>query len=266
MRGANRMRAAGHRDAAREDQVLRRADLDEGAVALVRRAAHHQVAGQREPHRVAAGSRDRNSLNITSCSARRDGRVGIGVADRAADQVATGLRAAHDLLDPVGRGVGVAVDEGEDVAPGHGDPGCAGACGRERAPGSWTVRDRRQRPGRRPRRCRPRPSARRCTSKRWRGVLRSEGCHAPADGRSGIERRHDHRYAWGSCLVRAYDVQVHRAPHAATPARAGRPSSWPASSTTMSTRGRRQASGAHGHPEEQEHQLVGRRARSRGPC
>jgi hypothetical protein len=137
--------ATRHRDPAGEDQVLRCADLDEGAEALVRRAAHHQVAGEREPHASLRRLRQELAEHDELLGAG-DGRVGIRVADRPADQVVTGLRAAHDLLDPVGRGVRVAVDEGEDVAPGHGDAGGAGVCG-ERALGQLYRAGRRQRPG-----------------------------------------------------------------------------------------------------------------------
>jgi hypothetical protein len=187
--------ATRHRDPAGEDQVLRCADLDEGTEALVRRPPHHQVAGQREPHASLRRLRQELAEHDELLGAG-DGRVGIRVADRPADQVATGLRAAHDLLDPVGCRVGVAVDEGEDVAPGHGDAGGAGACG-ERALGQLDGAGRRQRPG---------GDLAGVVLARMHddhleemaGLLRAQRLHAAGDRTGGIQRRHDHRDARGA--------------------------------------------------------------------
>ena len=99
-----------HHDPAREDQVLGRTNLDERPEALVCRTAHHEVAGKGEPHGSLRRLRQELAEHDQLLGAGDRG-VGIGVADRAADQVAAELRAPNDLLDPVGRGVGVAVDE-----------------------------------------------------------------------------------------------------------------------------------------------------------
>jgi hypothetical protein len=187
--------AARHDDPAGEDQVLRCADLDEGAEALVRRAAHHQVAGEREPHASLRRLRQELAEHDELLGAG-DGRVGIRVADRPADQVATGLSAAHDLLDPVGCGVGVAVDEGEDVPPRHGDARGAGACG-ERARGQLDGADRRQRAG---------GDLAGVVLARvhddhleeMTGLLGAQRLHAAGDRAGGIQRRHDHRDARGA--------------------------------------------------------------------
>jgi hypothetical protein len=185
-------RPAGHRHAAREDQVLRGTDLDEGAEPLVRRAPHDQVAGEREPHRSLRGFGEELAEHHELLRAG-DGRVRVGVPDRTADQVATGFRAANDLLDPVGRGIGVAVDEGEDVSPGHRDARGAGPR-RQGALRELHRARRRQRPGR----DRTGVVVARVHDddlEEMRGLLRSEGFHASGDGARGVQRRHDHRDA-----------------------------------------------------------------------
>src|SRR5262249_5701905 len=59
--------------------------------------------------------------------------------------------------------------------------------------------------------------------------------HAPTDGGGGIEGRDDDRHQGGSPLVLAHDVQVHRPPHAAAPARAGARSSFRRAAPSAST-------------------------------
>jgi hypothetical protein len=184
---------ARHHHAAREDQVLGGADLDEGAESLVRRAPHDEVAGEREPHRPLGGLGQELAEHHELLGAG-DGRVRVGVPDRAADQIPTRLRAADDLIDPVGRGVGVAVDEGEDLSAGERDASGAGA--RREGPLRELPRaGRRQRPGRD------------FTGvvlarvhdddlEEMPGLLCSERLHAASDGARGVQRRYDDRDAW----------------------------------------------------------------------
>jgi hypothetical protein len=58
----------------------------------------------------------------------------IGVVDRAADEIVARLRAADDLIDPVGRCVRIAVDERQDLAACRADADRPGSC-RERTLG-----------------------------------------------------------------------------------------------------------------------------------
>jgi hypothetical protein len=119
--------ATRHPELAGEDEVLGGTNLDERAESLVRRAPHHQVARQREPHRPA-WRLVQELAEHQQLLGSADGDAGVGVVDRAADEVVARLGAAHDLVDPVRRRVGVAVDEGQDVPARGGDADRARAC------------------------------------------------------------------------------------------------------------------------------------------
>jgi len=83
-RGREQDAAARHPEPAGEDEILGGTDLDERAESLIRRAAHHQVAGQREPHRPAWRLVQELAEHDQLLGAA-DRDAGVGVVDRAAD-------------------------------------------------------------------------------------------------------------------------------------------------------------------------------------